>query len=481
MIRVDNFNTQRYNNNGNYIDYRTNQYNKSSVNFGNSNTTNTNLNNKPIKFDEGMQILWEGIKQQCISTAKEMFENPKCLLGLVGITAGLSILPIIGIPTAVGGSALAVGFATFATIKTTKHCLEFAKNNRNEEYDIARKNLETIGEDTVDLALSLPFVPKSITKLKTFAKYGKIGINKELFNQKKFSEVIDTVTNPKYNAELERSIYFKQATAQELKSIKNLSPAELKTLKQELTDYNVEYDKLPEVVLEKWAQKYNIHTKPQLEYQTLPEFTAGKAIGNTCTIIINDNKARIPAVDKYKTLEIKKTNDTYKFTFLDKETNKTIVEEIAASIVDKYNELQKAYKNLSPELKRIIVTIHEREHIDQYARIVIEKGLNTMMPTEMGKNIYQAMTKEMISQPRTAEKAAETARMIAQKPLNGTFTQYLKSPLEIGAREAEMAALKDPLYTHLDNICKTVNSKNPNASLTPTYILNTLRMDSLAS
>ncbi len=481
MIRVDNYNTQRYNYNKlNYSNRHQSIPNSTLINFG-LNNNNTPSPNKPIKFEEGMQILWEGIKQQCISTAKEMFENPKCLLGLVGITAGLSILPIIGIPIAVGGSALAVGFATFATIKTTKHCLEFAKNNRNKQYDTARKNLETIGEDTVDIALSLPFVPKSITKLKTFTKYGKIGINKELFNQKKFSEVIDTVTSPTYNAELERSIYFKQATAQELKSIKNLSPAELKTLKQELADYNVEYDKLPEVVLEKWAQKYNIHTKPQLEFQTLPEFTAGKAIGNTCTIIINDNRARIPAISRYDTLEIKKINDTYKFTYLDKETNKTIVEEISASIVDKYNELQKAYKNLSPELKRIIVTIHEREHIDQYARIVIEKGLNTMMPTELGKNIYQAMTKEMISQPRTAEKAAETAQMIAQKPQNGTFAQYLKSPLEIGAREAESAALKDPLYTHLDNVCKTVNSKNPNASISPTYILNTLRLDSMAN
>ena len=51
------------------------------------------------------------------------------------------VLPIIGIPAAVGGSALALGFAGLAAGKGAYHTIQFLKNNENGTYDIARKNL----------------------------------------------------------------------------------------------------------------------------------------------------------------------------------------------------------------------------------------------------------------------------------------------------------------------------------------------------
>ena len=111
------------------------------------------------------------ILNQAKGIIDSIVKHPIKTLAVIGGTSlALMLLPVIGIPTAVGGGILAIGFAGLSVGKGISHAIQFAKNNEEGTYHLARKNLEQIGEDTVDLALSVPFVPKSIIHVKNFAK-----------------------------------------------------------------------------------------------------------------------------------------------------------------------------------------------------------------------------------------------------------------------------------------------------------------------
>jgi len=479
MISIDNFGTQRYNNYN--LNPSENIRKSSSGNFGTKKSRPRKKQEKPITFNEGISIIERGIKQQCIDSFNSLVGNPKALIGLLGFSAGLALLPLIGIPVSVGGGVLAIGFGTVATVKTVKHSKEFIKNNRDKKYNLARKNLKTIGEDSVDLALSLPFVPKSFAKLGIFLKYGKIQFNKALIENFKNDNFLNAFLF-KNDTIVERQIHFRKSTAKELKQSKNIPQTELRTLAKELEDYNVPYNKIPEVVLDKWAKEHNVQTKPVLQYKSLPETISGVAVGNSCTIILNDYKIKIPTSNRYDTMDVKLIGDKYKYTYREKSTGKTIIEEIPKKIIDDYNELQLKICSLSPQVSKIMTTLHEREHIDQYARMVIAKGVNVINPTETGKKLYGQMAKEMAGKQRVIEKSGETAEIIATLAHeNETFANYLKRRIEIGARQVEVEALEKPFYTHLDNVFKEVNAKNPKTTINSASILNTLRIDSLAS
>lgn len=151
---------------------------------------------KPINFKEGIGIYAGGFKNKLKNIAASIIKHPIKTAALVlGTTAALSALPFIGISTAAAGSALVLLYAGLAIGKTAYHTVKFVKNNKNENYNEARKNLEQMGGDTVDLALTLPFVPKAVKNVKDFAKFGKIGVNKELINNIKKAEGIKSKFN----------------------------------------------------------------------------------------------------------------------------------------------------------------------------------------------------------------------------------------------------------------------------------------------
>lgn len=431
---------------------------------------------KKISFQEGASLIWSGIKQQVRDIGNMLFTNPKTLLFLVGLTAAMAVLPAAGIPASVIGGFLAVCFAAASTAKTIKHCHEFTLNHRRGQYNLARKNLKNIGEDSVNLALSIPFTPSAIFRLKIFKNFGKIQLDKELFKNKTIVECLDALDTPGYNTNLERKITFKWAAAKELKNTPNTNSV----LKKELEAYNVPFDELPQVTLENWAKKYNIYTQPKFIIKTLPENVAGMAVKSNCTIYLNDYKTKITSMQRYITQNTKLENDTYIFTYLDTQTGKLFSETIARQPVDDYNALITKYKTLTPEVARIITTIHEREHIDQFARIALTKGLDTISPKEQAKAIYKNMLKEMANQKRTIEKTEETAKIIAEQKPPETFVQYIKSPLETAARRAEKQAMDNPFYTHLDNIYRTVNAKTP-AGITRPLLTNTVQAEAIAS
>ena len=144
---------------------------------------------RKIGLVEGTGLLIKGIGKQIKSTITSIVEHPIKTLAVVGgTTLGIMALPIIGIPAAVGGSALALGFAGLAVGKGAYHTMQFLKNNENGTYDIARQNLEQIGGDTVDLALSAPFVPKAIKTVKEFAT-SRFNRNRSCETKKRFIRI----------------------------------------------------------------------------------------------------------------------------------------------------------------------------------------------------------------------------------------------------------------------------------------------------
>lgn len=79
---------------------------------------------KSIGFGEGLGLFAKGIGKQVKDIVTSVVEHPLRTLGVVGATtAGLMALPLIGIPSAVGGAAMAIGFAGLATAKGVKHSL----------------------------------------------------------------------------------------------------------------------------------------------------------------------------------------------------------------------------------------------------------------------------------------------------------------------------------------------------------------------
>ena len=119
-----------------------------------------NVKQEPISFKEGISLYSNGLKEKAKSIFSAIIKHPAKTAAIVlGTSAILGALPLIGVSTVAAGSTLALLYAGIAVGKTTCHTVKFIKNNKNENYDEARKNLKQMGSDTVDLALTLPFVP----------------------------------------------------------------------------------------------------------------------------------------------------------------------------------------------------------------------------------------------------------------------------------------------------------------------------------
>lgn len=447
-------------------------------------TKRTKLNNKKITYSEGKKIFLNGIKTQFTDTLT-MLCSPKALTGIAGFIIALSFLPIINIPVSAAGGVLALGFGAAALARTAKHTINFIKNNKNGAYAKARKDLEKIGGDSVDLALSLPFAPKAVLKTGQFVKYGKIGFNKSFAECPVPEKFFRLTWSGKANAELERKLCYNKAADAEIKALKNLSETEAARIKQNITDYNIADEQIPEVVLDKWAKSHGISAKPDWEYRTLAKGTAGYASIDDCTIVLNDYKTTVEPPARFVLLQKTQAGENYRFSYWDTKENTRIEEIVSKKIIDENDRLSAIFNASSPQLQRILTTIHEREHIDQYARIIMIKGNKALYqtPTRTALELYHRMIKDIAACGSSPEKSQEIAQIIStlNNPKNGTFAEYIKRPIEIGARKAETEALKDPFYKHLDNIYKQVNANIPKNNNGRTAVLNTVRADSMAS
>lgn len=462
-----------------------NTNNNAKIRKHNSYETNFfGIRNKKIGFREGTNIFINGIAKQGIETINAIINHPLKTLAVVGgMSLGLMALPFIGIPTAVGGGVLALGFAVYALGKGTYHAIQFANNNKKGSYHIARRNLEKMGEDTVDIALSVPFVPKAISRVSNFAKYGKITYNKELVdtlkNEKSVNDKFRTLRN--FDKNMSRSINYQNSVDNEIAKYKDLTEAEKVSLKQEILTYNVPKKDLPKIVLEKWAQQHGITAKPDILYATFPENTGGYAIIKDCSILLNDYKTKIPnnSFSNYKQIGTKFVNNEYEITYKNVRTGEIVKDTISKDILDRYNSLYTQEAKLTPEAKQILVTLHEREHIHQYAQIISQKGFSWQPTTDRGRFLYQEMLKDMPKvQPGSVE--AQQIEALFEAKNTATPVSYIKNAREVGAREAEWNMLNNPDFKKLDNVfARTNKMKTP--AFQETVLLNALRPESAAS
>lgn len=460
--------------------------NKIQHNTKTTKNLNTNLNNKKISFSEGTELLFKGFVTQGREMLTSIIEHPVKTAAIIGgTTLGIMALPVIGVPTTVGGAVLAIGFAGIAAAKTLYHTALFAKNNHKGTYDIARTQLQQIGEDTFNLALSAPFAPKSITNIKNFSKYGKFEINSNLINNIKSSEKLSnklkTLTN--IDKELTRNINFQDAVDKEILKIQNITATEKAKLKKELLDFNVETEKIPKVVLDKWAEIKGIKTQPDLSYDSFPSNTYGCAVGGNCSIKLNDFKLKFKhkTFDNYEELSITNLGNEYMIQYKDKNTGATVVEMIEKSILETYNNLITKYNKMTPQAKRILTTIHEREHINQYAQIISQKGYDWIKHciTERGRELYNKMISEMPKIKLGTPESMKIESYLLPKT-SKTPAGYIKQPIEIGARDVEIRALNNKTFQKLNNIFTEVN-KNSKTSLENELIINNIRIESANS
>lgn len=477
MINFSNINLQTQN-------YKPSFTSKSQAKLSNREQLSLSPNNKKISFYEGRDLIFKGFATQAMEMLTSIIEHPIKTAALVGSTAlGLMSLPLIGIPTAVGGSFLALGFAGYAAGKTIYHAALFAKNNKKGSYHTARMNLQKIGEDTFDLALSTPFAPKAANQIKNFGKYGKVKINKTIINElksnKTFQEKLKIIQST--DKELLRDINYQNAVDKEILSA--ATDSEKAQLKQNLLEFNIHPDEIPKVILNKYSEIKGIKTQPDLKYESLPSNVYGYAIADDCSIFINNFKQKLKnnAFDNYQQLSSLEAGDEIIIMYKEKKTGKIISDNIKKEILNAYNNLLAEYSKLTPEAKRILTTLHEREHISQYAQIISKKGYDWIKHsiTPRGKELFNQMVIEMPKIDLFSPKALEIESYLLP-PTSKTLIGYLKQTMEINARKIEMQAINNPTFQKLNNIFKKVNNSNT-LPLAENILLNDTRFESAKS
>ncbi len=149
---------------------------------------------KPVGIAEGVSLIAKGAVNKVKNMGKAILEHPARTIASVGaVSLAVAAAPLIGVSSAAAGAVLALGFAGYAVFETAKDVSETVKDNRAGRYNEVRQDLGEIGGDTVDLALSLPFVPKAANTLKNTVQYApRVGINTNLINDLKSGEGIYT-------------------------------------------------------------------------------------------------------------------------------------------------------------------------------------------------------------------------------------------------------------------------------------------------
>lgn len=144
---------------------------------------------QPVKFSEGLGLFLKGYLNSLSSFVMTPFRHPiKTALTIGATSAGLAMLPLVGIPMATGAAALALGITAVNGLKAAFHLGKAASDNNHHHYNQLRQELPTLGKDAFRLTLSLPFLPKSLKQVKKQAK-GLSGIK---FNRPVWKSLVKT-------------------------------------------------------------------------------------------------------------------------------------------------------------------------------------------------------------------------------------------------------------------------------------------------
>ncbi len=160
-------------------------FNGSVETTGNSKNEISDITGEKVSFKEGAGLVLKGFVDKAKNIATSIVKHPvKTAIAVAGTCALISAAPLVGISCATAGAFLALGFGAFAIGKTAYDVCETVKDNKEGKYNEVREDLQNIGGDGVDLALTLPFMPKAVKQAGRFAKYGTstVGLNTELIS-----------------------------------------------------------------------------------------------------------------------------------------------------------------------------------------------------------------------------------------------------------------------------------------------------------
>lgn len=432
--------------------------------------TVTLTNSKKITSKEAVSIVAKGMLENIKEIGTSIIKHPvKTILSGILVSGLLMTTPLIGIPTAVAGSALTLCYLGLACNKSIKDIMNFVKNNKSENYNEARKNLKEIGKDTINIGLSLPFVPKATKTITKFTKYGKIRPNfdltKELIQTKGIKNKFQCVKNS--NIELSRRIEYQNIVDKKIKTL-NLPRKEANKLKKEILAFNVPDEKIPEVALNKYAEITGVKEKPNLEMVRFEnEGTNGSANRVNCRIRINNKKGKTivpkgstnaPDSSKYKFLKREKVNDFYIEYYEDLETGAQISQPITQKVFDNYVKHIKRRTNCSVQANIISTTMHERRHIHQYARMFENNPSELAKLSPEIRSKYLRMISDMHTLKRgTIEELQLNDWIRGNKGIKGLAGTYLQDPLEIDARNFQGIVDANPVFNMIDETYKKLN------------------------
>lgn len=416
-----------------------------------------------VKPKEAVKLIAEGAISQVKTIINQIIKHPiKALSTTIITTSILMALPLIGIPTAVGGSFLALGVAGVSAFKLAKNTYNVVQNTKNGEYNKARKNYKEIGNSGLDLALSLPFLPKSISNVKEFAKYGKIKLNANAIikliknnNPLKTIKIINEA-----NANLKQNYNYQKIVDKKLKEW-DLPTDEVKAIRKELLDFNVPEDDIAKVVVKKLAQHKGIKTTPYVRIRQLREGVQGSYSPYAGVISLPDKTKPPLPLDVHgprqlptKPGELSPDGKEYIFQMVDSQTKKTSVCTAPKKVVEDFSILKNDLARLSPQARQISTVVHEFEHFDQHSKIVRLKGVYEKCSPK-AKKLYEKVIQEQgVIKPNT-ELARETEKYLSVKySENSNYIKYIQNALEVGARKAQAEAIKTPNFRRLDSIFK---------------------------
>lgn len=157
-----------------------------------------------VSGKEAAILFIQGAVTHLKNTALSIIQHPIKVASSIALTsAGIAILPLFGISMTVGISTLSLGFAILSSINLAKDILKTAKDFNNKNYDNLRKDIKNAGADSLDVMLSAPFAGGAVKTINRQVKYGKITLNKPLFESiktaKSFNNMIINLMKEQYN------------------------------------------------------------------------------------------------------------------------------------------------------------------------------------------------------------------------------------------------------------------------------------------
>lgn len=427
--------------------------------------------NKKVSFGEGVKLFAKGFGNQVKDMVKGIVQHPIKTATTIGLTTGaLLALPLVGIPTAVGGAVMAVGFATIGTIKMIGNTASGIKHNRNGNGELARDCFEKAGSAGVDVALSAPFVPKGLKAIKDFVKFGKFGINASLLSELKSAKGLKGKIKllKDANTELARNYDYQKLVEQKLEEL-NVPKDKIGHYKKELLEFNVPVDDIPKVVAKKVIKSKGYDVEVPISRKPTEKGQSGYFSERYGEVTLKDHTKPDLVFRGKKGKRITKTQLTsdgqhYIATIKDAETGELSSDIISRKIYDDYMSLYRDMSSVSDRGQEVLTVVHELEHWWQRGQINRLSGQIPKNVTPQARVMYERMLHQQPQHLTMAEGAQAARYHVANAnycPPSLNPVKYLENALEVDARAAEAKVFNSPEFKVFDSVLKDIKEPSP--------------------